>query len=319
MKKYKLLLFGTFIFLTLLLVLPSNQATFNSFTIYYDDDSVETYLTPDPKDIVAVRFSPPTDTFKLSGMNIYFNISNKQIVRVWVWDASRNILMEPMNITKSFSSPPYHFDFGEYGPIFTPENVSDFYIVLQWLYNDAPDIGVDTTMNSGRSYSNHSGSLQLYSTGNIMIRAVLEDIKSPAFDHIPMQHAIAGESLSISMEVADEFGVQSVILYYRTNGSSDLYGAVSLTLTGDSKKGIWYGTIPGINVTAQGLEYYLWATDIGGNSRYYGNSTNPYVVSVFGQIFEVPIIVSIIAIIAFSAAAVVLVFLLPKYQGAETE
>jgi hypothetical protein len=29
--------------------------------------------------------------------------------------------------------------------------------------------------------------------------------------------------------------------------------------------------------------------------------------------------VSIIAIIAFSAAAVVLVFLLPKYQGAESE
>ncbi|MFX1293363.1 MAG: hypothetical protein ACFFD2_00695 [Promethearchaeota archaeon] len=315
MKKRKLILFTTLIFLILLLISPPNYATYDYPKIYYDDEFMETYYTPLVGEIVTVRFTPPMDTFKLSGMRVYLNGSNKEKVRIWIWDSTRtNIIMEPYNESFEFISGPYYsIDFPE-GPIFTADNVSDFYIVLQWLFPDAPNIGIDTSSNTGRSWYNATGTLQQY-TSNIMIQAKISDINPPQFDHIPMKFAIAGAPLTISMEVEDEFGVQSVTLYYRENGSINPYGAISLSLSGDPKNGYWYGTIPGINVTLNGLEYYLWATDIGSNTRYFGNATIPYVVTVFGKIFKIPLIVNIILIATISAAAVVLVFILPKYKG----
>ena len=320
MKKREIPLVAAFFMLLLILLPQPNQAAFAFPEISYDDETVEVYYTPASNDIIAVRFSPPADTFKLSGMRLYLNVSNKKNVRVWVWDSSRtNFLMTPHNTTISFSGGPwYSVDFGEFGPIFTPANVSDFYIVLQWIYSGAPNIGVDKSSTSGRSWYNASGTLQQYS-GNIMLRAQVEDINPPSFDHIPMRFAIAGEDLTLSMEVIDEFGVTAVTLYYRENGSSGAFGAISLTLTGDPKNGIWYGTILGINVTLNGLEYYIWATDIGGNSRYYGNSTTPYVVTVLVQAFEMPLLLSIISIVVISAAAVMLYIVLPPYKGVDTK
>ncbi|MHA1129878.1 MAG: hypothetical protein ACTSQQ_03625, partial [Candidatus Helarchaeota archaeon] len=137
--------------------------------------------------------------------------------------------------------------------------------------------------------------------------------------HVPMHYAVAGEPITISMEIDDEFGVSSVMLYYRANGSTGAYGALSLVLNGDPTNGIWYGSIPAINVTAAGLEYYLWATDIGSNSKYYGNVSAPFVITVFGKIIEVPLMISIISIVAVCAVAIFLYIYLPEYQGEETK
>ena len=175
-------------------------------------------------------------------------------------------------------------------------------LILAWI----------PSTNTGQSYRNISGTWQSY-TGNIMIRAQVEDINPPTFDHIPLQFAVAGESISLSMEVDDEFGVDSVTLYYRTAGSNSSFSPVSLMLSGGTtQKGIWYGSIPGINVTLQGLEYYLWATDLGGNSRYYGNATVPYTVTVVEGVPEIPMGYSNAAIIILCLAALVLVMFLTK-------
>ncbi len=321
MKKRNIFLFTIFLYLTLMLLPLPNQAVFNEgdFTVSYDDNIQDTYITPAIGDSVGVRFTPPTNLFKLSGAILYVNSTNKKNLNLKVLDASMNKIMEIINMSLGFTGgPTVNIDFPD-GPVFTPGNVSDFYIIIQWVFAGAPNIGVDTTSTAGRSYTNTSGIWASYSSGNVMIRAKVEDIKEPQFDHIPLQFAIAGESITISMQVIDEFGVESVTLYYRETNMNYSYEAISLTLSGDKKNGIWYGSIPAENLTTNGLEYYLWATDIGGNSRYYGNSATPYTVTVFEKEFEIPLVVTIIIIIALCAAAVVLYLILPAYRGEDTQ
>jgi hypothetical protein len=320
MKKQRIFLFFTIVCLGLLLLVPSNKAAYSWDILAYDDGAADQYLTPVQNDSVAVRFSPPTDIFKISGMILYLNSSNLANVRVWILNSSMNIIMDPYIPSIIFGLPPYHIDFGDLGPIMLPNNVSAFYIVIQWMSAGAPDIGVDTSTHAGQSYRNISGTWQSYSVGNIMIRAQFEDINPPAFDHVPLQFAIAGESISLSMEVDDEFGVDSVTLYYRNSGSNSSFAPVSLALSGGTAKaGIWYGSIPSVNVTLLGLEYYLWATDLGGNSRYYRNATLPYTITVLEAVPEIPVYIGIIAIVILSVAALVLVFILPKYEGEDTK
>ncbi len=320
MKKQRIFLFATIVFLGLLLLVPSNKAAYSWDIVAYDDGAPNQYLTPAQNDSVAVKFSPPANIFKISGMILYLNSSNLANIRVSILDSEMNVIMNPYIPSILFGLPPYHIDFGALGPIIMPSNVSAFYIVLQWITTGAPNIGVDTSTNAGQSYRNISGTWQSYSAGNIMIRAQVEDINPPAFDHIPLRFAVADESISLSMEVNDEFGVNSVTLYYRNSGSNGSFSPVSLALTGGTEKaGIWYGSIPSVNVTLQGLEYYLWATDMSGNSPYFGNATTPFEITVFEGVPEIPIYVSIIAIVTLSVAALALVFILPKYQGEDTK
>lgn len=316
MKKQRIFLFMTIVFLSLLLIAPSNKAAYSWNILAYDDGAPDQYITPTQNDSVAVKFSPPTNIFKISGMIIYLNSSNLANFQVGILDSSLNFIMPFFVPSILFGLPPYHIDFGALGPIMTPTNVSGFYIVVQWMNVGAPDVGIDTSTNAGQSFRNISGIWQSYSTGNIMIRAQVEDIKAPAFDHVPMQLALAGEPISISLEAMDEFGVDSVTLYYRTMVVNNTFSPVSLIRSGGTQQaGIWYGAIPGINVTLQGVEYYLWATDKGGNSRYYGNASVPFVITVQEAIPEIPMYVSVLAIGIFSCLAVALLFVLPKYKG----
>jgi len=320
MKKQRIFLFVTIIFLGLLLLAPSNKATYSWNILAYDDGAPDQYITPIQNDSVAVKFSPPTNIFKISGMIIYLNSSNPANFQVGILDSSLNFIMPFFVASILFGLPPYHIDFGALGPIMTPTNVSEFYIVVQWMNVGAPDVGIDTSTNAGQSFRNISGIWQSYSTGNIMIRAQVEDIKAPEFDHVPMQFALAGEPISISLEAIDEFGVDSVTLYYRTIVINNTFAPVSLVRSGGTQQaGIWYGAIPGINVTLQGVEYYLWATDKGGNSRYYGNASVPFVITVQEAVPEIPLYVSVIAIVILSYAALALFFALPKYEGEDTK
>jgi hypothetical protein len=318
MKKQKLILISALCVLCLLIIPITTRAAYAWDIVAYDDGDPDLYLTPAVNDTVAVRFSAPTHIFKISGMILYLNSSNLENIKVSILNSTMSTIMAPYIPSFTFGLPPYHIDFGSLGPTMTSNNVTDFYIVVQWITTGAPNVGVDTSTGAGHSYRNISGSWQAYTGGDIMIRAQVEDINPPEFDHIPMQYAIIGEPISLAMEVLDEFGVDSVTVYYSENGTPGTYGAASLSREGGTENnGIWYGTIPEINVTAAGLYYYLWATDKGGNSRYYGNATTPFVIQVVGQIFEIPLYVSIILIVTLCAAAIVLYLYLPKYEGAE--
>jgi len=320
MKKQKITLITIVIILFLVYNPVSSQASLPWDIMVYDDGDPDFYLSLSKNDSVAVNFAPPADTFKLSGIIIYSSTSNLTKIRVWVLNASMDVIMAPLYPSIGLGTlPPYDINFGEFAPIFTSENISNFYIVVQWITLDIPNfgIGVDNSTFSGESFINQSGVWAQYTHGNIMIRARIEDIRPPTFDHIPLLYAAEGKPVSISVNVSDEFQVESVTLAYREKGSNGTSGTISLQLaSGTLKTGIWYGLIPGENVTAAGLEYWMWATDSGFNQQYYGNASYPFSVTVI-QFFEMPLTTSIIIIIAIFAAAMVLYIYLPKYQGEE--
>jgi hypothetical protein len=319
MDKRKLIFFASLTFLTLLLIAPASHATFGGYEIAYDDGTMDSYQTPSMNDTVMVRFTPTVSTFKLGGMEIYLNETNIAPVRVWVWDSTQtSFLLNPYIEDFTFLSGPWYFVSFPDGVIFTPNNVSSFYIAVQWLTTGAPNIGIDTTSIVGRSYYNGTGTFQAVAF-NYIIQAKIDDIAAPQFDHVPMKFAIEGESITINMEVTDEFGVQSVLLYWRENGSAGSYSPLSLTSSGDPKNAFWYGSIPGINVTPSGIEYYLWATDFQCNTRYYGNATVPFVIQVVSRPLQIPLLVSVTAIVAIAAAAVVLYIILPEYKGVDAK
>ncbi|MFX1294927.1 MAG: hypothetical protein ACFFD2_08770 [Promethearchaeota archaeon] len=318
MKKCKI--FSLFMLIIVILLLtPSRNSAFNGWdTISYDDNICDYFVTLVENDTFAVRFTPLYENFQLTGVSLYANSSDLAKIRIWVLNDSLDMIMEPHDPAPAVIGPPYDVSFGDLGPIFTSANVSDFYIVLQWITNNTPNfgIGVDSTSNSGRSYINESGSSwQEYANGNIMIRAKIADTMRPTFDHIPLRYAVEGNDVSISAEVIDEFGVESVILKFRKKGSSGSFDAISFTrISGNAQRGIWYGNIPGENVTSEGLEYYIWATDVGSNQQYYGNASMPFEVEVVSML-KIPLVVNIIIIFAISAAAVVLYKFLPNYEG----
>ncbi len=316
MKHRKILVLTALVCLALVLLPSPTNAAAEWDVIYYDDKVANTYLTFEVNDTVAVRFPPPVDNFQLSGIRLYSNSSALSKIRVWVLDVNYAVIMPPFDPPDDLGPPPYNINF-DAGPIFTSANVSDFYVVVQWKSDDSPKlaVGVDTNTIAGRSYTNQSGSWQPYASGNIMIHARMADIIGPAFDHIPLLFAVEGKALSISVEVTDEFGVESVTLAYHEQGSNASFGTISFDpASGTANQGIWYGSIPGENVTLEGLEYYLWATDYGSNQRYYGNATTPFQVEVV-HLFETPLIWNIIIILGISAAAAVVYIMLPKYEG----
>ena len=282
----------------------------------YDDGDPDSYLTLPQNDTVAVKFTQPAEHFQLAGMIIYSDTPNLTKIRVWVMDDSNNTIMDPINPLHAMGLPPYDVSFGGAGPIFTEANASDFYIVVEW-YNESQDfgIGIDNTTISGNSYTNQSGTWQQYALGNIMIRARIADIEAPTFDHIPLQFAVMGHDLSLSVEVSDEFGVESVVIAYRDAGTNNTFDTVLCQLAnGTNLKGIWYGTIPGENVTAAGVEYYIWATDVGFNQRYYGNASVPFSVTSI-EVFEIPVYLSVVILCTIGIAAIVLYVNLPEYEG----
>jgi hypothetical protein len=317
MKKQKFYLLTLLVFLVLVSIPPPNHAAITWDEIAYDDETAETSLVLPANDSIAVFFTKPAENFQLTGINLYCNTSNFTKVAVWVLNDNLDVIMDPLYPGPAGGVPPYEISFGDAGPIFTSGNATDFYVVVQWRTNDQPylAVNIDTTAPAGRSYTNQSGSWQAYASGNIMIHARIGDTVGPSFDHIPLQYAVLGEDLSISVEVSDEFGVASVTLAYREFNSTDPFGYISLTCaSGSPLSGIWYGKIPGQNITTAGLEYYIWATDIACNQEYHGNASVPFEIEVV-KMFQMSQLASIIIILGICAAAVVVYFILPEYKG----
>ncbi|MHA1129778.1 MAG: hypothetical protein ACTSQI_16650 [Candidatus Helarchaeota archaeon] len=321
MKKQKMYLLALLVFVIMVCSPPPNQAVIDWNEIAYDDESAETSLVLPANDSVAVKFTKPADNFQLTGINLYCNTSNFTKITVWVLNNNMDIIMAPLYPGPAAGVPPYEISFGDAGPIFTSSNATDFYIVVQWRTNDIPylAISVDTNSSAGHSYTNQSGSWQAYSSGNIMIHARFDDIVGPSFDHIPLQYAVSGEDLSLSVEVSDEFGVESVTLAYRPFNSTVSFSYIAFTrASGTPLRGIWYGKIPGQNVTPAGLEYYLWATDVGLNQKYYGNASVPFTVAVV-SVFRMSELTSILIIVGICAAAIVVYLILPEFKGEDTK
>ena len=104
------------------------------------------------------------------------------------------------------------------------------------------------------------------------------DIVAPKVIHEKIIEPLSpGSTLQIKAKVTDNVGVQSVTLFYHTIGESE-YKRIALNPTDVADE---YGVTLGQNDLAEpGIEYYLEATDLTGNTKLHGYSFSPFIVKI---------------------------------------
>lgn len=107
------------------------------------------------------------------------------------------------------------------------------------------------------------------------VYCVAADAIDPTVYHTPVTQGYKNEDIFVSCVVRDNMKVGAVDLYYRTIGSSEWK-----TIVMSNSKDEYSATILGIEVSLDGLEYYIVASD-GTNFVFHGNSQAPYTITVY--------------------------------------
>lgn len=102
------------------------------------------------------------------------------------------------------------------------------------------------------------------------------DLVAPVIKHTPITHDIpAGKPIAITATVTDDDAVKEVILFYTEIGASDY------------KRTIMKRDLDSNNYTAElpifappGVEYYIQASDMAGNTLLFGHKFSPLTVNV---------------------------------------
>ena len=91
---------------------------------------------------------------------------------------------------------------------------------------------------------------------DIVVRKEISANAAPVITHTPITTAPAGQDLSIAATITDDVGVTGATLHYRRMGQTG-FAAAAMQPSGNQ----YTGTVPGTEVVAPGVEYYLSATD----------------------------------------------------------
>lgn len=108
--------------------------------------------------------------------------------------------------------------------------------------------------------------------GKIYCTAI--DTLNPTIYHTPVNQGYAENNLVISCTASDNMQIASVVLYYRTIGA-DTWKSLSMSKVNDK----YNATIFGSDLSMEGLEYYLVASD-GTNTVSKGSAEEPYTVVI---------------------------------------
>ncbi|MFV2057860.1 MAG: hypothetical protein ACC707_15445 [Thiohalomonadales bacterium] len=104
------------------------------------------------------------------------------------------------------------------------------------------------------------------------------DLIAPEVTHeVISEKFTSGVSAQIKATVTDNVGVNSVILFYRTMGST-AYKRIAMIKGDDSDS--YLVRLGYDEVQEPGIEYYIQAADLAGNTLLYGYSFSPLVVGV---------------------------------------
>lgn len=106
------------------------------------------------------------------------------------------------------------------------------------------------------------------------VMATAKDTMEPSIYHTPVNQGYLNNNLVISCTATDNVAVSNVTLYYRTKGASSWK-----TLTMSKQNDKFSATIFGSELSAEGLEYYIAASD-SVNTVYKGSATLPYNVII---------------------------------------
>ena len=105
------------------------------------------------------------------------------------------------------------------------------------------------------------------------------DVSAPEVMHEPISGPLpAGATHQLKATVKDNVGVDGVSLFYRRVGDSQYQRKTMLRETQDSD--VFSITLGTKDLAAPGIEYYIQATDLAGNSVLYGYSFEPIKLSV---------------------------------------
>ena len=105
------------------------------------------------------------------------------------------------------------------------------------------------------------------------------DVSAPEVEHEPISGPLpTGAAHQIKATVKDNVGVDGVSLFYRRLGESQYQRKAMLREAQDSD--IFSITLGAKVLSAPGIEYYIQATDLAGNSVLYGYSFEPIKLSV---------------------------------------
>ncbi|MHA2174924.1 MAG: archaellin/type IV pilin N-terminal domain-containing protein [Candidatus Hodarchaeales archaeon] len=106
-----------------------------------------------------------------------------------------------------------------------------------------------------------------------------------------------GQTMSLSVEVEDKDKVQKVTMVWRERndtGISPQYGDWKVFVNNSGSGEIWGFSLPALNVTLDGLEYYFNSTDVSNNTAYEGSALSPYRIIVADELNPVISVVSTI-------------------------
>jgi hypothetical protein len=104
------------------------------------------------------------------------------------------------------------------------------------------------------------------------------DLVAPEVSHEVIPGTLeAGSSVQIKATVTDNVGVKSVTLFYRTKGEEE-YKRVAMNRIGETNE--YAVTLGKKDLVEPGIEYYIQAMDLAGNSLLHGYSFSPLAVNV---------------------------------------
>jgi hypothetical protein len=107
--------------------------------------------------------------------------------------------------------------------------------------------------------------------------SVAVDNDPPLIIHTPVTFAEIGVNIPISAQVTDITNfLQSVQLFYRVAGGNPVY---TMLVMNNTSGDLFEAIIPGAQMTAQGVEYYIRATDNYGVISTSGTADNPYFIA----------------------------------------
>lgn len=98
-------------------------------------------------------------------------------------------------------------------------------------------------------------------TESFIFQVQVNENQPPRVRHTPGQLQPSGEPMIVDAEISDDTGVTGATLRYRRGGDTH-FNPVAMSRIGM----IWQGTVPGGDVTARGIEYYIQAQDQHGST-----------------------------------------------------
>ncbi|MFA9397757.1 MAG: CehA/McbA family metallohydrolase [Clostridiaceae bacterium] len=129
----------------------------------------------------------------------------------------------------------------------------------------------------------NSFQLRVANASDVTISLATPDTEKPIIVHTPAASGNTAEDLSISATITDNRSVTTADLYYRTIGALT-YNKISMT----NEDSTYTAVIPKEDLTIDGIEYYIEATDSVNTVTAPEDTTSPYSVTILNVDITAP-------------------------------